>query len=54
MVYKEAQPGVVQLELFDDGSKFFAISKPQLTGTDVPARVTATCITRLIPSNYTS
>ncbi|XP_065202628.1 NACHT and WD repeat domain-containing protein 2 isoform X2 [Planococcus citri] len=50
VVYKEAQPGVVQLEFLEDGSKFFAISRPQLIGTDNPARVTATCITRVIPS----
>lgn len=50
VVYKESQPGVVQVKFLEDGTKFFAISKPQTTGTDVPSRVTATCVTRIIPS----
>ena len=50
VIYKQAQPGVVQLAFLEDGAKFFAISRPQSFGGEMPARVTATCITRHIPS----
>lgn len=50
VIYKESQPGIVQLTFFDDGRKFFVISAPQMSSNETTGRVSGTCITRNIPS----
>lgn len=41
------------MEFLDDGTCFFAVSKPVYqSGSEIPPRTVSTCITRLVPSKY--
>ena len=47
VLYKEAQPGVKQLILLDNGQRFLAISRPEPVGDGT--RVNASIVMRTIP-----
>nr|XP_018912430.1 PREDICTED: NACHT and WD repeat domain-containing protein 2 isoform X2 [Bemisia tabaci] len=51
VMFRESQPGIEQLTFLEEGTRVLAISKPvPAAGAEVPARTSATGVTRTVPT----